>query len=870
LGDVLLIKRIFIKILILACLGYFLGTKAEAVNALSWPLARHDSKDSACSNAEGPNIPQLKWKKKLDGRIFEEPVVNSRGWVYAAAGNSLYGFDVEGNELFSSISLAEEVYSEKIYSLGLSADERALYVGLETKEGAAVAAFDAEHGFLKWFFSDIAGDAVESFNVSGNILYFGTKLGLSGEGGKFYALKDEGSCASLLWEVEPFKDWNYISFPFSSPIHGDGLFIAAVGKDSKGKETSGVLAVDKNSGRNLWQDAFVRSNNIFKGPIIVEESGKFFYWVGDEYLFIHNTSDGSNFGYYNLKNKGILPKTAPAAADKNGNIFLLVDSSLVCLNSKGELLFKTELQNNSFTLSPNSPPIVDSRGHIYFGDSVSYGDSYGSIYAVDEKGSLKWRFDTDALIASSPVLSPDGSIIFGNIGGNLFVVRDRKPFDLQVIYPRDGSYVGGAVPFLIEIRDEGDWEVDKVRVFVDGFLNEAVMLEEERYYWEWDASKAVTGTVYSIEVMGEDYSGAQKSFNLNLTIDNAVPTGNAFYDGEYKEGTASITLGDTVKVYGSSFDQDSGVKRIILLAQNIYDGSHSVVGWAYNDGLEDPFSWEIIWTEMPPGIFKLYCLVEDRTYSAEKTLFIPGIGIRGNFCLFEVLSKEGHPLLFKWEEKIMDDDDEEDQEFPGDEPQNKSSRGRGRNKRKVQEEKSFEEDLSEIEDNLNLEIHFPFDDLTEGKETEIVGFLWQLGAVKGYPGGVFQPHRYVTRMEFIKMLAVCLELKPEENISLDFKDAQNIPYWGKPFIGALVKRGIIIGYPDKTIKIRQNLNYGEMELILERVLSCQGIDKELGCGHLVDVLLKEKGNLWGKDPNASVTRMDAASVLFYFIDMEKK
>lgn len=243
----LISKRLFMKVLILLCLGYFLGGKAEASNAWSWPLARHDPRNSAYSAAEGPNIPEVKWERKLDSGIYEEPVVNSARWIYAVAGNKLYAFDEEGDELFSPISLTEEVYAEKVYSLGLSTNEKTLYVGLATNEGAAVAAFDAQQGSLKWFFNEIAGEAVESFNVDDNVIYFGTNRRASGEGGRFYALKDEGSHASLLWDIELFKDWKEISFPYSSPIHGDSLFITAVGEDSE----AGVLAVNKNNGSSV-------------------------------------------------------------------------------------------------------------------------------------------------------------------------------------------------------------------------------------------------------------------------------------------------------------------------------------------------------------------------------------------------------------------------------------------------------------------------------------------------------------------------------------------------------------------------------------------------------------------------------------------
>ncbi|NLO89114.1 MAG: PQQ-binding-like beta-propeller repeat protein [Clostridia bacterium] len=646
----------------------------------------------------------------MERGIYIEPVVNCEGWVYAVAGNMLYAFDEEGGELFSPISLTEEVYARNVYSLGLSTDEKTLYVGLATNDGAAVAAFNAQLGSLKWFFNEIAGEAVESFNVDDNVIYFGTKGRASGEWGKFYALKDEGSHASLLWDNELFKEWKEISFPHPCPIHGDTLFITAVGDNRE----AGMLAVNKNNGTSLW-DSAIAGLLVFRGPVVVDENGNYLYWVSDMYLIIYRTSNGSSVNFYNFRDPNETERVTPAAVDNGrGRVFVLAYNYLHCLDLEGEFLFKTKPEDPSFTIYPFSGPVVDGRGHVYF------GDNNGSIYAVDEKGNFKWCFDTNHIITSSPVLGPDGSIVFGNRTGKLFVLGDRKLFDLKVIYPRDGSYVGGTVPFLIDVIGEGAQEVDKVRVFVDGFSNEAVKYKKGKYYWEWDASRAVTGKVYSVEVIGEDSWGIQKSLKLNLIADNAAPVGSAFYDGEYKESTVSLSVGETVRIYGSSLDKESGVKRIILFAQNLSNGSQTIVGCVYNDALEGPFNWEITWGEMEEGVYKLYCCVEDRTFSAERHLDISGERVVGNYAFMEVLSKEGKPLIFKWEEKGKEVDTPK-------EPENRKSGGsRGGKGRDSRDKQSIKKDPYET---VVREIYIPFNDRG-------IMFLWTLNMLGKYFYGI--------------------------------------------------------------------------------------------------------------------------------------
>lgn len=84
-----------------------------------------------------------------------------------------------------------------------------------------------------------------------------------------------------------------------------------------------------------------------------------------------------------------------------------------------------------------------------------------------------------------------------------------------------------------------------------------------------------------------------------------------------------------------------------------------------------------------------------------------------------------------------------------------------------------------------------------------------LGIVKGYPDGTFQPEANITRAEFTSMLVK--GLKPSgEGAALTFKDKGEIGNWAMPSVGLAVKLGFITGYKDNTFRPNANITHAEM------------------------------------------------------------
>ncbi|MGQ9479329.1 MAG: hypothetical protein ACUVQ0_04805 [Thermoproteota archaeon] len=59
-------------------------------------------------------------------------------------------------------------------------------------------------------------------------------------------------------------------------------------------------------------------------------------------------------------------------------------------------------------------------------EGVSYFGSYDNkIYAVNPDGTLRWKYETEWVISSSPAISPDGIVYIGGWDGFLYAIGKR-------------------------------------------------------------------------------------------------------------------------------------------------------------------------------------------------------------------------------------------------------------------------------------------------------------------------------------------------------------------------------------------------------------------------------------------------------------
>jgi outer membrane protein assembly factor BamB len=73
-----------------------------------------------------------------------------------------------------------------------------------------------------------------------------------------------------------------------------------------------------------------------------------------------------------------------------------------------------------------SPLAIDDVGILYFGAQED------KLYALDDRGQLKWVFKGGRGLSSSPAIGPDGTIYFGSGDGNLYAVNRRGELKWKV------------------------------------------------------------------------------------------------------------------------------------------------------------------------------------------------------------------------------------------------------------------------------------------------------------------------------------------------------------------------------------------------------------------------------------------------------
>ena len=89
-----------------------------------------------------------------------------------------------------------------------------------------------------------------------------------------------------------------------------------------------------------------------------------------------------------------------------------------------------------------------------------------------------------------------------------------------------------------------------------------------------------------------------------------------------------------------------------------------------------------------------------------------------------------------------------------------------------------------------------FTDLDEAFYTDSILKLNAKGVISGYDGMV-NPKGQLTREEASVMLCRALEIETEDTLERSFTDEGEISAWAKPYINALVNRGLLNGYEGK-------------------------------------------------------------------------
>lgn len=103
-----------------------------------------------------------------------------------------------------------------------------------------------------------------------------------------------------------------------------------------------------------------------------------------------------------------------------------------------------------------------------------------------------------------------------------------------------------------------------------------------------------------------------------------------------------------------------------------------------------------------------------------------------------------------------------------------------------------------------------------------INSLAQKGILSGIGDGIFEPNRFVTRNEFVKMIVSAFNIESAGS-ELSFVDiADNA--WSAEYIKAAVNAGIIFGVEDNYFGDGMNISRQDVAVIAERILSYKGLE----------------------------------------------
>ena len=188
---------------------------------------------------------------------------------------------------------------------------------------------------------------------------------------------------------------------------------------------------------------------------------------------------------------------------------------------------------------------------------------------------------------------------------------------------------------------------------------------------------------------------------------------------------------------------------------------------------------------------------------------------------------------------------------------------------------------------ISVKCVYPFLDIANNWAREQINFVYEQGIVSGYEredGLSFLPLKNITREEFAVIM--CRMLKTDvsgiDKCTKDFEDLDEISDWSRPYVYAMVNKGIIAGKSGSNGNIffspRVTLTRAEAITILSRVLNLESMSesKFTDDANIPDWAREAVYSMYSSGfingypdntilPNADVTRAEAAAMIYNII-----
>jgi len=369
----------------------------------SWPLDRHDAKNTGYSSYAGPSNGILKWQYLLPSNVVSaSPVIDTDGTIYISNAGSVFAINPDGSQKWQ---LTLNSGGTCDCSPAISGDGT-IYIPSGKNDFYALN----PDGTLKWTYK-----APNSFQYSSptigqdGTIYVGCNLDL-------LAISPDGS---LLWKYrvgENISSTPAIALDGTIYVRSRTKYLCAINSDGSLKWKIELGSVTSGGGLSpvIADDGTIFTNGT------VSYASDYNVWDVNG-LFAINPDGTIKWSFNSISPAGTGTGGFVPAIDPSGNIYLggevndlLNTSAFFALNSSGNLLWSYQLPS-AVNLGKSSPT-VDVNGVIYFGAT-------DLLYSLNPDGSLKWKLKTD-IGGSSPSIGYSGMIYYGSGDGYLNAIDD--------------------------------------------------------------------------------------------------------------------------------------------------------------------------------------------------------------------------------------------------------------------------------------------------------------------------------------------------------------------------------------------------------------------------------------------------------------
>lgn len=395
------------------------------------------------------HAPTVKWRFHTEGHIISSAAI-ADGVVYVGSTDgNLYAIDAQsglqkwkfktGARIASSPAVAGGLVLFESYDGGFYALDAASGSQVWKFETLGERRFSAPHIHGALPATEVMPDPFD-FYLSSPAIWNDAVLFGSGDGNVYSLDRKTGA---LRWK---FETGNVVH---ASPAVADGtLYI--------GSWDHFFYALDTETGRVKWKfktgiDDKIHNQEGIQSSAVVA-NGIVYFGCRDSNLYALDAQTGKTVWTYN--NSGSWVIGSPAVA---GNVIYWTTSDSALFHASD-----AKSGRDRFTLEFKHWPMFSSPAIV--GDMVYIGSHTGRLYAIDTKaGALSWAFSTDeskanlsavsnadgtpnyravmkenfydsivygvgrmmetGAILASPVVAPDGTIVFGSMDGNVYALK---------------------------------------------------------------------------------------------------------------------------------------------------------------------------------------------------------------------------------------------------------------------------------------------------------------------------------------------------------------------------------------------------------------------------------------------------------------